>query len=393
MSSEIQNNLNKVSNSDAEMTFDMIYDKKNNAFDIIRFILSAMVIYAHSYALLLKKNPGDIIFRITKKQLGAGTLAVYCFFIVSGFLITQSIVQSRSYNNYLMKRVLRIFPAFFVSLCLSAFLVGPIFSKMSFHQYFNNFFTFNGNTPLNYILKNITFNVRGYSWGIYDVFSTNPYPSSINGSMWTLKHEFAAYLFLIILSYFGILKHRKLYIVYTVVLGLAVIANYKFNYKLFNISSIKFLAWGEYEYSSIVTLAFYFTIGSLFYIYKDKIYYNKRFILLSILVILISNFIFINSLKYILLIFLPYLILSIAIGFRFSEFNKYGDFSYGLYIYGFTIQQIIAYYFSNKLNVAEFFLLSFFITLALAFLSWRYIEKPAAHLKTKFQKHIVFSQS
>jgi len=80
-----------------EQTFEELYVRNNNAFDILRFLLATMVIYAHSYPLLIGSGKSELIYRITNGQLSAGSLAVYSFFIISGFLITQSITFSKSY--------------------------------------------------------------------------------------------------------------------------------------------------------------------------------------------------------------------------------------------------------------------------------------------------------
>jgi len=158
-------------------------------------------------------------------------------------------------------------PAFFVALCLAAFIVGPLVSNFSLIDYFKNVDNYNNN-PVSFVLYNITFNVQGYAWDIYDLFSTNPYPSSINGSMWTLKFEVACYLFLIVISFFGLLRYRKLHLLFTAILGILVFCYYNFQFILFDVSSIKGLAWENFEYINIILLGYFFSVGSLIYLFK-----------------------------------------------------------------------------------------------------------------------------
>ena len=99
-----------------------IYNPKSNAFDILRFILASLVIIHHSYVLLTVPNTNFLV-RLTMGQLNLGTFAVGGFFIISGFLVTQSLMHSKNLANYFIKRFLGFFPALFVSLFFSAGIV------------------------------------------------------------------------------------------------------------------------------------------------------------------------------------------------------------------------------------------------------------------------------
>ena len=83
------------------------------------------------------------------------------------------------------------------------------------------------------------------------------------------------------------------------------------------------------------------------------------------------------------LILVPYVTLSLgnAQNARFSWVEKLGDMSYGTYLYGFLVQQIIAQMIGTLGAHWTNFLVSAPITLMLGFLSWRLVEKPAIALK------------
>ncbi|KGP80827.1 acyltransferase family protein [Paenibacillus sp. MAEPY2] len=355
-------------------SLDKIYDPKNNAFDIVRFILALIVIFSHSFV-LLNGSEGDPVINITNYQISAGTIAVNCFFVISGFLITQSLISQKSFLNYLLNRFLRIFPAFFLSLLLIAFILGPLMTNNALPEYFST----KSGSPYEFVFFNLTFNLFGYAWTVRDLFSNTPFVGSANGSMWTLKHEFAMYLSLPILGAFLVLRVRKMMIFLVGTITLLSALNILYGYQLIT-SGNKFL-WvlSSNEYSNFIKLAAYFLFGSLFFLYKDKIIIHPRMIIFFLLITLIG--LKTGILNIILLLTLPYITLALCSSFKLSSFRKYGDFSYGLYIYAFPVQQTIVLLFKEKLNVFSFFLFSALITLVLSYFSWHYIEKKALYLK------------
>jgi peptidoglycan/LPS O-acetylase OafA/YrhL len=185
-----------------------------------------------------------------------------------------------------------------------------------------------------------------------------------------------------ILSFFLFFRYRTLLLLITICMYILVFFSVKNDYFLFNLPGDKFWVLGVFEYKSFVKLATYFFMGSLIYVYQDKVRFNVRFLLLAVLVLLIS--IYQNYLQYTLLICLPYVIVATGIGFRFEKFNKYGDFSYGMYIYAFPVQQSVVYLWNAKLSLTVFFMSSFLITLLFSALSWKFIEEPALKLKNYF---------
>ena len=83
----------------------------------------------------------------------------------------------------------------------------------------------------------------------------------------------------------------------------------------------------------------------------------------------------------------------LAYNFRFlNNFGKYGDFTYGIYIYHFPLIQVFVY-----LGLFDIYppLLMFIITiilvLFLAILSWNYIELPFLPPSRKKRHQQIFS--
>ena len=103
-----------------------VCEGRNNNFDFIRFIAASMVIYSHAFP-LSRGNDGELLKDITNGQWSFGSLAVAVFFVISGFLISQSYDRKNQPLNFIKARILRIFPGLIVVILLSALVLGPLF--------------------------------------------------------------------------------------------------------------------------------------------------------------------------------------------------------------------------------------------------------------------------
>ncbi|MCE7699519.1 MAG: acyltransferase, partial [Methanobacterium paludis] len=313
--------------------------------------------FAHCFALITGTNNTEPLMRLTD-TMTLGTLGVIIFFVISGFLITQSWCHHPHPLNFLWNRSLRIFPGLFGVTIITIFLIGPLVTTLSTIQYFTNPMT------LNYFSLINIFGATPYLPG---VFENNPFPRTVNGSLWILSSLFEMYLILMGIGFFKILKKRG------IVLGWVITSILLFIYFSQNVST-------HFLTLSYCFAPLFFMIGVLYYLYKDKIKYNfKVAILLTIIWVMSFNtplFILISFIN------LPYIILYIAHA-KIPHLNmagKYGDFSYGLYIYAFPIQQTIIHFFT-KISVIEMFLLTLLIVIPISFLSMKFIEENALKLK------------
>ena len=350
-----------------------IYDIKNNSFNDLRFIMAALVIYVHAYVFYygFGQQQVDILTSISNNQISFGTFAVYGFFIISGFFMIQSLERT-NLKNYIKNRFYRIIPAFWVSLFISAFILAPLISSE------NVFYPLSG-SAIEFFFKSAFFHLFGYSWEINGVFSTNPFPNAINGSMWTLKHEIACYL-LLPFSMYVAHNSRKILLFITIGLFILAVSNLQASFLLFKMNT-HYWVLSTAEYSSFIVLSTYFFIGACIYSFRDYIVVSKRLIILGIIFCLMG--IFFGNIKLIFLVILPYLIVSFGVLIKKSFSSNFGDYSYGLYIYAFPIQQTIIHFYADKLNFIFFVILSYVITILLSILSWHYIENPILKLKKK----------
>ncbi len=356
------------------MTFAKCYDRKNNGFDLIRYFFAILVIYYHCYP-LLGISSGEILQKWSRNHMSLGSFAVNGFFIIGGFLITQSMDHSSSLGEFLKKRVLRIFPAFMCSLLICAFIIGPICSALPMNEYIEDA----GDGPLSFIIKNLTFNVRGYAWGIHDVFSDNPYPLSVNGSMWTLKHEFACYLVILILACLKFFEHRKLFICALASTMILYCFNQMSGFIPFSLDKISqiLISVNAGEYATFIGFLALFLSGACIYIFADSIPLHRRYVVISWLIFLLGIRTNMGWHNIAVQLFLPYAVLGTCVYIKNISVRRFGDLSYGLYIYSFPIQQTIIHFTEARLSLPVFFTVSLFCAVVLAIISWNCIEKFA----------------
>lgn len=325
-------------------------DARKNNLDFIRFVAATLVIFSHAYPLTTGNNATEAFAVFSNGQMTFGELAVSVFFVISGFLITQSYDRSKNPIYYFKARVLRIFPGLIFCVLLTVLVLGPIFTELSVKNYFTNRETFD-------YIKTITL-----YWIQYDlpgVFQTNAWPGAVNGSLWTLWYEFFFYIVVAALGVTRLLDKR-------VVLAGFILA-----------TGLYFLGKGG-QYTDLFR---YFGAGMVLYLFRKQIKLNGWMAVVSLIILLVT--VKTGYFVYAFTIFGTYLIFYFAFDTRvkLQNFGRYGDFSYGIYIYAFPIQQIMSYLFHNQLSAWENFLLTFPFTLLFAILSWYLVEKRALKYK------------
>ena len=342
---------------------------RNNNYNLIRFIAASLVILSHSFPLALGREHRDPLHEITG-TLTLGTVAVDIFFVTSGFLITSSLLSRKDIVSFIRARVLRIYPALVISILICAFVVGPMFTTRDLSEYFLS------REMASFITRNSTL---AWSPGylLPGVFEDNPYSAIVNGSLWTLPWEVRMYA-LLAATWLIFKRHLLKAVTGLVVLGaiiLLVTTHFPFSGPRYVHDAARFVS--------------FFFIGSLCYINRDKIILDARIAIISIMAML-AALLFFQSIFYPLyLLSLPYLVLCAAYlprGFVL-RYNNIGDYSYGLYIYAFPVQQgIVAL--SEDITVSDLAIAAWLITLVFAAFSWHFIEKPMLKKKNTPLKHL-----
>jgi len=357
-------------------TFQDIFHPYKNSFTFMRTVFAMMVILTHSYS--TGGFPNELLEFYSHGQLGFSCIGVFSFFLISGFLITRSLENSPALVQFIINRILRLFPAYWACLIITATVFVPVIYFLE-HQSFEGLWTLKEEV-LKYIRLNFFMNVRRFAIG--NLTEHCPFPKVINGSLWTLLNELKCY---VVLLFVGSLAPRKA--LKFCILALTIFLLYMYqNYFLFHKLPQDIFPL-PLDRHLLIHLT-YFLFGSCFYLFMSKIPYSKILFVISIGLMIVStvqgfyNIISPFTMAYILF-FSVFTLPSV-----FQKLEGRGDFSYGLYLYGFPIQQILALIGLPRFGVFIHFLGSIFITFFPAAFSHFFIEKPALQLKKKTRQFL-----
>lgn len=329
-------------------TLAQAYDGRRNNFDMLRFGLASLVIWSHCFPL---SGRAEDWFTRHSGQIDGGSLAVDGFFVLSGFLITQSWLAAPQLGLFATKRALRILPALAFAIAFDALIVGPLATSTSLAGYFAS--------PGPWLHP---FGVVLHRWlMIPGVFTSNPSSEWVNAPMWSLRYEMGCYAMVAIV---GIVGQRAFPAVTAVVFAISWAASL-------------LLPPSATVPATTARLVACFSAGMLYFVWRDRIPYNWATFLLATAA-LGATFLG-GGLRAAFPIVGGYVLLFIAFTKELGTtgFGRHGDFSYGLYVLAYPIQQLIIHALGTGISVAAFFALSFSVSLALATFSWHWIEAPA----------------
>ena len=334
---------------------------RSNNFDFIRIVAAFVVLFSHQYALMGLKEPSVLNVH------SWGGLSILIFFSISGFLVSQSYDLDSNVWKFLFKRFLRIWPAFAVVIIITALALGPLITNLTMNEYFahENFRRY---------FKNLYFSTQDI---LPLEFVGNALQWSLNGSLWTIPLEVKCYLLLVSVGFFGAFRNKYIIPVLFIVFALAYfLIEPKFGYLIEN-EKIAVKNYYLFQFS------IFFMAGAFFY--QLKIHENSRLAL----VLLIAGWIFggiaIFFLKPILALFFVVPVTTLVLGNLntniINRAGRYGDISYGVYIYAFPIQQTFIWLWKDTISWWLLLFLIVITTTIFAFLSWHLIEKRALKLK------------
>lgn len=345
-------------------------ERGKNNFDVLRLLLAVAVIFTHSYALLYtdfaQREPLQVIDR---QQMSLATMCVNFFFVISGFLITQSWLRSRGAWSYFKKRILRIYPAFLLVSIVCAFVVGPL-GAADPHAYLH------GVTLKHFLKKFIELKepLFGYT------FMSNPCQYLVDGSVWTIRYEFGCYILVALIGLIGLFKWRAAPLaLFACAFGLFIYQQYT-GWTFNHYQAVKILDKPDY-WPRFLTM---FLAGMVAYLYRDKIPRQRWLFFASVIACVMAVFSDHN-----LTIALPiagvYALLYIASSqtINLHNFGSKVDLSYGTYLWAWPIQQLLVLYFGDKLNEWSLFFAATALTLIAATISWFLVERPALSLKNR----------
>lgn len=344
---------------------DVVHGRNNN-FHLLRLMAASAVLYSHSFPLAT----GDKQTEPLRAAYGCtfGSIAVDLFFLISGMLVTMSLIRRSSAVDFAKARFFRIWPGLTVAVLLSVLILGPVFTTVPLPTYFTS------KDTAKYLVLNLLL-FKGVAYVLPGVYTTNAWPSAINGSLWTLPSEVRCYAAL--LAIWVLLKPLKRPGSLRCALActwVALFASTAWSLGKLTIEDAPARLW------------LMFCSGAMLYLLRDHIVLSWAGLLAAIAVVALAaghgmafGVVYCLALPYVMLCF-AYLPSGL-----FLQYNRLGDYSYGIYIYAFPVQQTLMHLWP-ALGPLALFGAAMILTLVPAVISWHFIEKPATRLARRRPK-------
>jgi peptidoglycan/LPS O-acetylase OafA/YrhL len=332
--------------------------RPHNNFDAIRALAASAVVFSHAFLIAEGTQENEPLVRLTGQAI-LGLLGVFVFFTMSGYLVTRSWLADPSPPRFLWRRGLRIFPALWVNLLLVGLVMGPLVTSLPLGDYVSS--------PLlpeffraNLLLELPDRPLPGVS------FSDNPVGPVVNGSLWTLRYEIMMYLMVLVLGWLGLLR---LWISLALLaLGVAALFFEKLLAPLGD--------FGEFLWF----LGFFAAGMAMSFLRGSRLLDWRLAAAAGLGLVLAARF---GHLIGLFPIFGGYLAIFLALkyapGLRFLRSG--GDLSYGIYIYGWPVEQGLMWATDDRIAWWQLFPAALAVSAALAWCSWHAVEKRALSLK------------
>jgi len=343
----------------------------NNGFGLLRLLFAGLVIVAHAPE-LKDGNRSRELLSLCFGSISFGDLAVDAFFVISGYLIVASFLNSSSTFAYMARRAARIYPGFLVSYLLCVLVVAPLGAVAWV-------------TTRGQIASAVVGAILLRAPDVGAVFSGQPYPA-LNGAMWTIGYEFQCYVLVAMLGTAGLLRQRR------VVAGLAllvtVLAIYAWyppmpyvptpyqSFDMFSQTGAATLLFAVFRFSP--RLLAMFLIGACFYLYRDRLRFRWIYAALALAVLAVGLHVPRVADPGVALAggYLIFFVSNRAADTPLARINNRNDVSYGLYLYGWPVQKLVYFYWPD-FSPWQAGVLTFALAYGLGWASWLCVERPA----------------
>lgn len=409
---------------------------RENSFTFLRLLFALLVVYGHAYVLGGFGEEPSMLW--TGRHIAGREIAVQGFFILSGFLIAKSLADSPSLWRFACHRIFRIVPALWVYLGLMVFVLAPWLTDLRYPGLsYGELLTASKASPLDYLAKNWAIQTESYQ--IVPLFAGNTYRYNVNGSLWSVHVEVTFYL-LAALAVMARQLSRPMAILLSAViligsaalgyisdaasesgksLGLAV---------AFSSMTAAFLAatclwrllvrpgWGVPVLFGLIYLgailsaavptwpqsvprnlhfllppftmsalwhptALAFLGGMMCWRFRDHLRWDWRLFALGLALLVAGAWL--RAWNLVMPIAMPYCALYLAARLPFRGLERMGDYSYGIYIFSFPIQQLLIEWGVHRHGVGVLIAASMAASIVAGAISWFVIEKPALRLGRK----------
>lgn len=334
-------------------TAEILAHGRENNFNLIRICAAFAVIVSHSYPLALGPTAVEPLVDVLGFTLGG--VGVKVFFVISGFLILKSFMQRRSTAAFAMARARRILPGLLVVAIVVAFVIGPLLTTLPVAAYLSDPAT------LAYVPR--TASLLRVNEQLPGLFQANPYAPNVNGSLWTLPIEVQCYAGLAIAGLVGFYRPRLFPLMLLAYVPVYIVTRYGF--------------LPGRDLHTLAYLSFAFLLGMAAYYYRAWLPMDWRVLLGLAAAAALALWAGILGEE----------LATVAIGYGalwlgaadvrlLRNYNRIGDYSYGVYIYGWPMQQVLVSLMPG-ISPLELMSMAALAALGCGILSWHLVEKPA----------------
>jgi peptidoglycan/LPS O-acetylase OafA/YrhL len=325
-----------------------------NNFDAVRLAAALSVVFSHSFLIAEGSEAREPFLWLTGNQCILGLVGVFVFFVISGYLVTESYCRQPAFGRFAVRRMLRIYPGLLVNVMICALLIGPMASELPLGAYFAS--------PAwrQFLLETLSL----YPGPLHlpgVLFADNPVGLLVNGSLWTLRYEVLMYVMILLLAAVRLLNLWSA----IVLVGVGVAA----------VNFERALPDGDIgEWAWFVG---FFASGMVLHFLRERLVFDWRYALLAAAAL--GVFVWLGRLIMLFPLAGAYLVIWFAR--RHDPWLDYprhlGDLSYGLYIYGWPSEQLVMYLSGGTAQWWQVFLGSLALAVPAAWLSWHGVEKWA----------------
>lgn len=348
---------------------------RGNAVTLLRLLAAGVVVFGHAWEVGGHgPDPLQRVFGEPYRNGGvnlAGELGVNTFFALSGYLVTQSWLRSRSLGDFALKRFRRIFPAFWVCLAVTGLVLFPV---VWMRQHDTTLTAAYADAPaFGYVARNFLLKINQPHFG--DLFATHPAAGVANGALWSLFPEFLCYVAVALGGACLAFTSRRalLWSAALAIFGLHLAGPTLLAHASPAAAARGWIVW------RFATQASFFAAGALWCLHAERMIVTAPRALL-VLALSIGAFA-LGGYFLAAPLFLPPLALLAAALLPGAALERVGDFSYGTYLYHYPIQQTLVAFGAALWSPWTLFAANLAFVLPVAALSWFAIERPALRWK------------